>query len=484
MTLRARIAAVAGLAVAIAVVATAVFTYLAVRSSLRGEVDDSLTARADGVTRGPGPPGGRPGPPPGPPPRAGPRPGPPPGLELRPDDSTASFGGARGYAQFVSADGAVTRPPGASGPSLPVDSRARELAQGGDGSYLTDTDVDGTHLRVLTQAVPGGAVQVARPLDEIDSQLSRILLALVVVGGVGIALGVALGAAVARAALVPITRFTDRTEQLSADLNLSERMQVDGDDELARLARSFNTTLGALEQSVEAQRHLVADASHELRTPIASLRANIQTLEDAERLPGDERERMREDILEELDELTRLVGDVVELARGAKRGEAPDDVRLDRVVADLVERAERRAKDEELEFRLALEPTVVRGESERVARAVSNLLGNAAKWSPLGGVVEIALNDGVLSIRDHGPGFSAEDLPHVFERFYRAAGARGMSGSGLGLAIVQQAAEAHGGFVEAANAPGGGALMRVSFGEPLTLSAVDSHARSAPSSNG
>ena len=261
----------------------------------------------------------------------------------------------------MSADGAVTRPPGASGPPLPVDARARELAQGGDGRYLTDTDVDGTHLRVLTQAVPsGGAVQVARPLDEIDSQLSRILLALVVLGGVGIGLGVALGAAVARAALVPITRFTNRTEQLSAELNLSERMEVDGDDELTRLARSFNTTLDALEQSVEAQRHLVADASHELRTPIASLRANIQTLEDAERLPPDERERMREDILEELDELTRLVGDVVELARGAKRGEAPDDVRLDRVVADLVERAERRTKDEELEFRLTLEPTVVR----------------------------------------------------------------------------------------------------------------------------
>ena len=265
----------------------------------------------------------------------------------------------------MSADGAVTRPPGASGPPLPVDARARELAQGGDGRYFADTDVDGTHLRVLTQAVPGGAVQVARPLDEIDSQLSRILLALVVLGGVGIGLGVALGAAVARAALVPITRFTNRTEQLSAELNLSERMEVDGDDELARLARSFNTTLDALERSVEAQRHLVADASHELRTPIASLRANIQTLEDAERLPPDERERMREDILEELDELTRLVGDVVELARGAKRGEAPDDVRLDRVVADLVD-APGNAKDEELKFRLTLRAHDEIGERAKV----------------------------------------------------------------------------------------------------------------------
>ena len=122
---------------------------------------------------------------------------------------------------------------------------------------------------------------------------------------------------------MPIARFTSRTEELAGDLDPSQRMEVVGDDELARLARSFNTTLDALERSVEAQRHLVADASHELRTPIASLRANIQTMQDEDRLPPDERERMREDIVGELDELTALVADVVELARGTKtrRGE-------------------------------------------------------------------------------------------------------------------------------------------------------------------
>ena len=476
MSLRARIAAVAAAAVAVAVVATAVFTYVAVRSSLRSEVDDSLSERAGDVARfaglvnDPGPPpaglrpdgafGDGPGPPDG-----------PPLLGLEPDEATAPFGGARGYAQFVSEDGNVTQRPGETAPSLPVDQRVRDAARGGDGRYFTDRQVDGTHLRVLTQGLPtGGAVQIARPLDEVDSQLSRILIALTIVGGACIALGAVLGAVVARAALVPIARFTHRTEKLSGDLNLSERMEATGTDELARLARSFNTTLDALERSVEAQRHLVADASHELRTPIASLRANIQTLEDADRLPGEERRRMREDILEELDELTRLVGDVVELARGTKRGEVFDDVRLDRVVEDLVQRGERRTKDA-LEFRLQLEPTVVRGEGERISRAVSNLIGNAAKWSPPQALVEVGLSGGVLTIRDHGPGFSEQDLPHVFERFYRAADARGMSGSGLGLAIVQQAAEAHGGFVEAVNAPGGGAMLRVSFGEPLPLAA-------------
>ncbi len=457
MTLRARIAAVAGVAVAVAILATAVFTYLAVRSSLRGEIDSALTHRADQVGEGP-PGGGRPG---GGPPRPA---GPPPIDRLRPD--VGRFGGAAGVAQLVTPSGEILSPPGDDG-ELPVDDRAREVARTGEGRYFEDKEVDGTHVRVLTQAAPGrGAVQVARPLDEVDNQLDDLLIALIALGIVGIALGVGLGAVVARAALVPIGRFTSRTEELSADLDPSQRMEVVGDDELARLARSFNTTLDALERSVEAQRHLVADASHELRTPIASLRANIQTMQDEDRLPPDERERMRADIIGELDELTALVADVVELARGTKTGEAKDDVRLDRVVEDLVERAQRRAGDA-VRFATELEPGLVRGEPERISRAVSNLLGNAAKWSPPGATVDVALSGGVLTVRDRGPGFDEDDLPHVFERFYRAAEARGMSGSGLGLAIVQQAAEAHGGFAEAFNAPDGGALLRVSFGPPL-----------------
>jgi len=466
MTLRARFAAVAGVAVAIAVIGTAVFTYVAVRSALRGEIDDALSSRAhdlssfraDGARPGVGG-DGRPGP--GPPPRR---------LErLRPDASAAPFGGAEGYAQFLSSQGEVFRPPGSTA-SLPVQQRARSIARQGRGRYLTDMTVRGTHLRVLTQATDsGGAVQLARPLNEVDSQLDKILVALIVVGAVGIGCGVGLGAVVARTALVPISRFTRRTEKLSSDPDLSQRMEVVGNDELARLAHTFNSNMDALERSVEAQRNLVADASHELRTPIASLRANFQTLEDADRLPAEERARMRDDIVEELDELTALVGDVVELARGAKPGEVLDDVRLDRVAAALVERAERRAGDA-VEFRLQLEETLVRGEPERISRAVSNLLANATKWSPRGGLIEVTLADGVLAIRDHGPGFAAEDLPHVFERFYRAAAARGMPGSGLGLAIVQQAAEAHGGFAEASNAPGGGALLRVGFGKPLSVS--------------
>ena len=461
MSLRTRIAAAAGLAVAVAVICAAAVVYLGVRSELRGEVERSLSARADAISRfGPGGPEGGPPGGPGQGPLSGGRPG--PDFERR-LQSRSPFGGAQGYAQVVRPDGSVLRPPGDPA-RLPVEERAREIAREGSGRYWSDMQVDGTNLRVLTQGVaPGGAVQVARPLEEVDRQLDRILLILVLVAVGGVALAAALGAVVARTALAPITRFTRRTETLTADADLTQRMEVEGDDELARLAHSFNTTLDALERSVEAQRHLVADASHELRTPIASLRANIQTLEDADRLPAEERALLRADIVEELDELTDLVSDVVELARGTRPPTALDDVRLDHVAESLAERARRRTVGR-LTLATDLEATVVRGEPERIGRAVSNLIENAVEWSPTGASIEISLHDGTLIVRDHGPGFAAEDLPHVFERFYRADAARGMPGSGLGLAIVRQAAEAHGGRAEAANAPGGGALMRVSFG--------------------
>ena len=461
MSLRTRIAAAAGLAVAVTVICAAAIVYLGVRAELRGEVERSLSARANAIAQfGPGGPGAPPGE------RGGPPGGDPSGRDFeRRLQSRSPFGGAQGYAQFVQPDGTVLRPPGDS-TTLPVESRAGEIAREGSGRYLTDMEVSGTHLRVLTQgAGTSGAVQVARPLEEIDRQLDRILVILLAVVVGGVALAAALGAVVARTALAPITRFTRRTEALTSDADLSQRMDAEGDDELARLAHSFNTTLDALERSMETQRHLVADASHELRTPIASLRANIQTLEDADRLPPEERAMLRADIVEELDALTDLVSDVVELARGTKAGRALDDVRLDEVTEALAQRARRRSTG--LTVTTDLQPTLVRGEPDRIGRAVSNLIENAVEWSPSGSSIEIELRDGLLSVRDHGPGFSDEDLPHVFERFYRADAARGMPGSGLGLAIVRQAAEAHGGRAEAANAPGGGALMRISFGAPL-----------------
>ncbi|TMK40396.1 MAG: HAMP domain-containing histidine kinase [Actinobacteria bacterium] len=372
------------------------------------------------------------------------------------------FGGASGYFQFVHSDGTVSAPGGT--PQLPVDARTRRAAQSGHGRYLTDETVRGTHLRVLTVADPYDrtAVQVARPLSEVDHVLHGLLLTFGLLVGGGILLAAALGGLVGRGALAPIRRFVGRTEKVSGALDRSERLEETGPAELVRLAASFNRTLDALEQSVAAQRHLVADASHELRTPIAALRSNIQIFLDSHRLPPAERQPLQEGIIAELDEITRLVSDVVELARSAEPSAELETFALDEVVAHAVERTRRRAP--ELGFDVALEPALLRADPERIARAVTNVLDNARKWSPPGGAIEVRLADGVLSVRDHGPGFDEQDLPHVFDRFYRAPAARRLPGSGLGLAIVRQAAEAAGGSADAENAPGGGARVRVSFG--------------------
>jgi two-component system, OmpR family, sensor histidine kinase MprB len=488
MTLRTRIAAVASVSVALAVLAAAIGLYAAVRSDLRGELDSALRARAHEFTAAPAPAAAAP--PPGalgaglvPAPASRGRSAPPGGVpgggggggagnsartfpgQVQP----ARFGAASGYVQFLSPAGAVVVPggQGVSPTKIPPTPSDRSIARRGQGVSLTDRTVAGTRLRVLTMGTgPRGAVQVARPLSEVEHELSHLLTILSLIGAGGVVLAALLGALVARTALAPIARFTRQTEILSGDVDLSRRLEVGGHDELARLADSFNGMLDALERSMQAQRHLIADAGHELRTPVSSLRANIQILGEAERLPPGELESLRGDIVDELDELTALVADVVELARGVAPEGSAEDVRLDEVVGEAVRRARRRG---DLRFQLSVEPTIVRGQADRIGRAVSNLIDNARKWSPAGGTVAVDLRDGVLTVRDHGPGFQEADLAFVFDRFYRAPDARKLPGSGLGLAIVRQAAQASGGFAEAQNAPGGGAIVRVGFGPIVAL---------------
>jgi two-component system sensor histidine kinase MprB len=460
--------------VAVAVLVAAVAVYVAVRSDLTSELDRSLSQRAAAFTA--------------PPPDGGASGGRLDGDGRGSDGGTAAqgqprrdfpnqvqplpLGGPSGYVQFLAPNGSLHIPAG-QGSSSAIEPTAvdRKVARQGSGNAYGDRSVGGTRVRVLTVGTGAmGAVMVARPLSELERELRRVLLILAIVGVAGIAIAAALGALVARAALAPIARFTRRTETLAGELDTSQRLPEQGGDELARLAGSFNATLDALERSVQAQRSLVADASHELRTPIASLRANIQILAEAERLPPADQQALREDIIGELDELTRLVGDVVELARGRDGAGPREQARLDELVGVAIERARRRGG---VEIDERLEPTLIDADAPRVERAVSNLLENAAKWSPEGGQVEVTLVNGVLSVRDHGPGFADGDLPHVFERFYRADDARSMPGSGLGLAIVRQSAEAHGGWVKAENAPGGGARLQVSFG--AAIGSVDVH---------
>jgi two-component system sensor histidine kinase MprB len=479
----------AGVAVALAVIAVAASSYAGTRSELRAQVDASLRNIASGFT-GPGG-GGLSG---GQGSAAGPQNGPgiPPqgtagfgvggggspvrgegpgvgdeGLGFDHGRTPPAFGGAAGAITIIYRNGQmhVVR-----GQQIPADPRTKALAASGRGQFLADRTVNGTHIREMVTGVGvNGAIAVALPLTDVDHTLSHELLLMLLIAAGGIAFAAVLGILVARTALAPIARFTQQTESIALhpDRLEHERLQVSGHDELARLGRTFNTTLDALERSVESQRNLVADASHELRTPISSIRANLQLMRDEARLTQEDRDALRADMIEELDELTQLVGDVVELARGSKPSQGSGEVSLDAIAAAAVERARRRAP--QLTFSPALEPTLVHGDGARIERAVVNLLDNASKWSPPDGVVEVGLHDGILTVRDHGPGFHAEDLPFVFDRFHRAKDARAKPGSGLGLAIVRQAAEAHRGYVEAGNAEGGGALMRISFGRPLEV---------------
>jgi two-component system sensor histidine kinase MprB len=379
------------------------------------------------------------------------------------DSGDIPFGGATGHFQSVCPDGRII--PIGGGIRLPVTRRVLRVARTLTGAYFFTATVKHTHLEIYVTPDPVDrkAIEGDLPLTAADSTLHGLLItyALLVAGGVLLA-GL-LGAFIARSALSPIRRFTSQTEQVTSSLDKPRRLDEEGAEELRRLAASFNQTLDALERSVQAQRHLIADASHELRTPMAALRSNIQIFLEAERLPEAERAELRDAIVAELDDLTQLVSDVLQLARGATPNEHVEELELDAIVRETIERAQRRAP--RLVFTSELEPTVINNSADRVGRAVANVIDNARKWSPEDGSVEVTLQDGVLTVRDHGPGFKPEDLGQVFDRFYRSDEARRMPGSGLGLAIVKQAAEARGGFAEASNAAdGGGAVVRVSFG--------------------
>jgi two-component system sensor histidine kinase MprB len=464
MTFRGRIVLLSGLAAAVTVASVSIVTYVLVRSELRGRIDSELrrdvseTFAVPLLSEGDLPrlvvrrsaAGGR--------------------TELVPvggRDSAAAarlylpsgpLGGRSVYAQLVASDGALIRPRGPR-TDLPGRSEASEVAAGDHPAYFSDVSAAGSHLRVYTAPIESGrAIQVARTLDDVDDTLSNLAWILALVSLAGIGLAGALGYLVSRAAVAPVERLRRAAEQVATTRDLSRRIDATGSDELAALARSFNLMLNALESSLDAQRQLVADASHELRTPLASLRTNIEVLSRSESISDDDRRALLVDVIDQLEELTELVGDLVELARDAEHEQEPADlVRLDLVVADAIER--RRLTAGGVEFELDSEPSPVLAVERRLERAVANLLDNAVKWTPPGGRVEVRVAAGELCVRDHGAGIAPEDLPHIFDRFYRSAAARGLPGSGLGLAIVRQVAETQGGSVSVHNAEDGGAVF-------------------------
>ncbi len=373
----------------------------------------------------------------------------------------------RGYQQVVEANGRVLAR-SVPGVTLPVSTPTLTLARDGGPPILRDASVNGVHMRILATTFGSGrAIELALPLSEVDSLLSRLrlILALVLIGG--IALAALLGRLVAGAVVQPLKHLTQTTEHVALTLDLSGRIEPGGSDEIGRLAQSFNAMLdalgqsmGALDDSVHAQRQLVADASHELRTPVTSIRTNIEILQQqGTQMEAEDQSRLLEDVVEQIEDLSHLVNDLIDLARGEEPYDETEDVRLDLLVEEVVARARRGASLNLLQ--MELEPSVVSGVPPRLERAVSNLVDNAIKYSPPGQPVEITLRAQELSVRDHGPGISEQDLPHVFDRFYRGAEARGRPGSGLGLAIVRQVASQHGGSILAERAPGGGTRMRL-----------------------
>jgi two-component system sensor histidine kinase MprB len=369
------------------------------------------------------------------------------------------FGTASPYLQVVTASGSTRTPPGDRS-RLPADATAVAVAAGHHAAYYATATLDGVRAMVLTVPLARGlALQLAAPLTTVDAELATIGATLAVLSAIGVAVAALAGRGVARAGLAPVARLAAVTEEVAATGYPGGRVAAGRPDELGRLAASFNQMLDALRRSHAAQRQLVSDASHELRTPLTSLRLNAELLAAGDGLSGAERQEVLGRIVAQADELGQLVTDITELAGDQERTSVLAEVKLHEVVAAEVDAARRDWP--RTRFRADLSPALVPGSAEQLRRAVRNLLDNAAKFGPPVGPVDVRLAAGQLTVRDHGPGIGPADQAQVFERFYRAASARGTPGSGLGLAIVRQVAEAHGGTVTAEAAPGGGALLRL-----------------------
>jgi two-component system sensor histidine kinase MprB len=438
VALRTRVTFAVGVAVLLAVAAVSVAVYLVMRDNLRDQIDWSLSHDSSGAS------------------------------------SAQQHGGTHDtsgvprdlpqvhdvFLQVVDRDGRVVaafddRP-------LPVTADVVAVARGERAETFFDADVDGTPVRVYaTSAGQGIALQVGRSLVEIERALHRLVMTLIVIAVAGMVLAAVIGRLVAAAAVAPVHRVAQAADRVARTGELSHHIAVPSGDDLGRLAASFNTMLDALNESLTQKRQLVADASHELRTPLATVRTNVEVLARAEELTPDDRAMLIDDTVAQTEELTRLVGDLVELARGDGQEEPLTFVDLDDLTRRVVEVAGRNHPS--ITFRVEGAPSLIRGAPARVWRAVSNLVDNAGRWSPPDAEVEIGVRDGTVTVRDHGPGVDPADLPYVFDRFYRSPRARTMPGSGLGLAIVKQVADSHGGTVTAAAAPGGGALFVLRF---------------------
>jgi two-component system sensor histidine kinase MprB len=443
---QARLSAIVAVAVGVAIAIAAVSSYFAVSHQLHSQADQTLENDLSAVSRSPYN----------------------VGSALHFLNNTSVLVGTFTKSGAI----ALTEPNGMANtlPQLRTTSTlASVLKDKSNSVVITDIPSNQGSFRALSvnvgpvqQGGPNNALVLASSLAPLHKTLSTLKFILFLVAMAGILLALALGWLVGATTLRPVRRLTAAAEHVAETQQLDATIEEESTDELGRLAHAFNAMLAALSASRQQQAQLVSDAGHELRTPLTSLRTNVELLVRAKNLPDGERQELTDDVTAQLEELTTLIGDLVELARQEEQQPEPTEIRLDNLVTQAVARAQRRAPSVSFEVNLTAGSVVA--QPPMLERAVLNVLDNAAKWSPPGSTVEVTLTRGerwCLDIRDHGPGIAPDDLTKVFDRFYRAATARSMPGSGLGLAIVSQVVTSHGGSVVAILPPDGGTLMRI-----------------------
>ncbi|MFD6423783.1 sensor histidine kinase [Streptomyces sp. NPDC060198] len=447
LPLRSRLALLVALAVAVAVAAVALACWFVTKQQLEHRMDDSLRSSR---------------------------------LDLKDARTLLDFcnsGAQSGMppflgnvsVQIIDSDGTVCSSDDSS--ELPVTAADRAVAEGRQRDALhTETAENGVRMRVFTYRLlppSDAAATIGRPMSEVDDPLSALAWLLLAVSGIGVVAAGAAGMWIARSGLRPVDELTLAVEHVARTEDLTVRIPVEGEDEIARLSRSFNSMTASLATSRDRQSQLIADAGHELRTPLTSLRTNIELLARSEEtgraIPPDDRKALMASVTAQMTELAALIGDLQELARPDAAQPGPlEVVGLHDITRTALQRA--RLRGPELTITAELAPWYVRGEPAALQRAIVNILDNAVKFSPAHGTIEVTLNRGELKVRDHGPGIPADDLPHVFERFWRSPSARQLPGSGLGLSIVARSVQQSGGEVSlhpAADGIGTEAVVRL-----------------------
>ena len=414
MTFRTRVIAATVAAAAIAVILACFASYFTTRSALFHSVDESLIQASE-----------------------------------QPGNSHADYRPVGSYSEIVLPNG-QTLPSS----NVPVDATIMSVAKGKSARVIRTVSFDGQDYRELIAPLPADSVvacttgfcqisTTSAQLYIVDitgevTELSHLVATLMLVAAGGLLLAFALGFFLARRALHPLVKVTNEIETVATTNDLQYRLDEGDEDELGRLRRVFNRLLHTVESSQTLQRQLVLDASHELRTPLTSLRTNAQVLSRADELSAVELRQITDDMITQVDELAALVSDLGELARGERSEGELEVLRLDDSIDECVETARTYARIRDITIEVDVESSLVRARHDRLNRAISNLLTNAVKFTPVGGSIVVRSAHGTLSVGDSGPGIDEEDRPFVFDRFWRSPSARSLPGSGLGLSIVAQ----------------------------------------------